>query len=114
MYLSSGVPRKAHYLRLSPLLAEVIDSKPDIIVVEGTVAALKIRQADLKIPVVMAVVGDPIASGLVESLGSTLRHHHRLVDDDVRHQYQASRIAERVHSSAQTSRRALGRQRAVA
>lgn len=56
------------YSRLPAMLAETIESKPDVIVVEGTVAAHKIREAGLALPVVMAVVGDPLASGLVESL----------------------------------------------
>jgi putative ABC transport system substrate-binding protein len=56
------------YSRLPSVLAETIDSKPDVIVVEGTVAALKARQASPTVPLVMAVVGDPLASGLIESL----------------------------------------------
>ena len=59
---------EGNYSHLPQLLAEIIDGKPDIIVVEGTVAALQIKQANPKIPVVMAVVGDPLASGLVETL----------------------------------------------
>jgi putative ABC transport system substrate-binding protein len=56
------------YARLSSLLAETVDSKPDVIVVEGTAAAVKVKQAGLSIPVVLTVVGDPLASGLVPSL----------------------------------------------
>ena len=56
------------YSRLPALLAETIDSKPDIVVVEGTVTALRARQAMPTVPLVMAVVGDPLASGLVKSL----------------------------------------------
>jgi putative ABC transport system substrate-binding protein len=56
------------YSRLSRLLAEIVDGKPDVIVVEGTVAALHIKQMNTGIPIVMAVVDDPQASGLVESL----------------------------------------------
>jgi putative ABC transport system substrate-binding protein len=59
---------EGNYSHLPRLLAEIIDGKPDIIVVEGTAAALQVRQANLNIPVVMAVVSDPLASGLVESL----------------------------------------------
>jgi ABC-type uncharacterized transport system substrate-binding protein len=56
------------YARLDSRLAETIDSKPDVIVVEGTVAAVKVKQASLSVPVVLTVVGDPLASGLVPSL----------------------------------------------
>lgn len=56
------------YSRLPSLVAQTLDGKPDIIVVEGTVAALGVRQASPTVPLVMAVIGDPLASGLVESL----------------------------------------------
>ena len=56
------------YSRLPALVAETMDSKPDAIIVEGTVAALAVRHANSTIPLVMAVVGDPLASGLVQSL----------------------------------------------
>ena len=49
-------------------MADTVDGKPDVIVVEGTVAALGVRQASPTIPLVMAVVGDALASGLVDSL----------------------------------------------
>lgn len=56
------------YSRVPAVVAETIESKPDVIVVEGTVAALRAKQASTTVPLVMAVVGDPLASGLVESL----------------------------------------------
>ncbi len=59
---------EGNYSHLPRLLEEIIDWKPDIIVVEGTAAALQVSQEYLDIPVVMAVVSDPLASGLVESL----------------------------------------------
>ena len=55
------------YSRLPSLMAETVDSTPDVIVVEGTVAALGVRQANCTVPLVMAVVGEPLASGLVAS-----------------------------------------------
>src|SRR4030095_3122419 len=45
------------YSRLPAALAETINSKPDVIVVEGTVAALRVKQALPAVPLVMAVVG---------------------------------------------------------
>ena len=59
---------EADYARLSSMVAECLNGKPDVVVVEGTVAALRLREAGSTLPVVMAVVGDPLASGLVESL----------------------------------------------
>ncbi len=59
---------EGNYSNLPRLLYEIVQSRPDIIVVEGTVAALQIKQANIGIPVVMVAVNDPLASGLVESL----------------------------------------------
>jgi putative ABC transport system substrate-binding protein len=59
---------EGNYSNLPRLLFEIYQSRPDIIVVEGTVAALQVKQANLAIPVVMIAVNDPLASGLVESL----------------------------------------------
>ena len=59
---------EGNYSNLPRLLFEIYQSRPDIIVVEGTVAAVQIKQANLGIPVVMIAVNDPLASGLVESL----------------------------------------------
>ena len=56
------------YSRLPALSTEIIEGRPDIIVVEGTVAALGVTRVKPDIPLVMAVVGDPLASGLVQSL----------------------------------------------
>lgn len=59
---------EGNYSNLPRLLYEIYESRPDIIVVEGTVAAVQLKQANLGIPVVMVAVNDPLASGLVESL----------------------------------------------
>ncbi|MEO8006407.1 MAG: ABC transporter substrate-binding protein [Betaproteobacteria bacterium] len=59
---------EGNYSNLPRLLYEIFASRPDIIVVEGTVAALQIKQANLGIPVVLVAVNDPLASGLVQSL----------------------------------------------
>jgi putative tryptophan/tyrosine transport system substrate-binding protein len=56
------------YARLPALLAETIEAEPDIVVVEGTVAALRAKEAMPTTPLVMAVVGDPLAAGLIGSL----------------------------------------------
>lgn len=59
---------EGNYSNLPRLLYEIVQGRPDIIVVEGTVAAQQIKQANIGIPVVMVAVNDPLASGLVESL----------------------------------------------
>src|SRR3954454_18168816 len=54
--------------RLPALVAEVIAFKPDLIVVRGTPEVVAVKNATGSIPVVMAAVGDPIASGVAASL----------------------------------------------
>jgi putative ABC transport system substrate-binding protein len=56
------------YARLPALLAELITVKVDVIVTHGTPGVTAAKQATSTIPIVMAVVGDAVASGLVASL----------------------------------------------
>ena len=54
--------------RLAPLAAELVALKVEAIVAFQTPAAVAARQATSEIPIVMAQVGDPVATGLVASL----------------------------------------------
>jgi putative ABC transport system substrate-binding protein len=54
--------------RLLELAAELARLKVDVIVAWFTPAALAAKQATREIPIVMASAGDPVATGLVESL----------------------------------------------
>jgi putative ABC transport system substrate-binding protein len=56
------------YERLAALAAEVVKAKPDIIITQGTPAAFAAKQATKTTPIVMAIVGDPVDSGVVASL----------------------------------------------
>ena len=56
------------YEGLPGAVAEIPNRKPDIIVVESTAAALAAKRATATIPIVLAIVGDPVGSGLVASL----------------------------------------------
>ena len=49
--------------------AELVRLKVDVIVAEGTISALAAKQATRTVPIVMVNIGDPVASGLVSSLG---------------------------------------------
>jgi putative tryptophan/tyrosine transport system substrate-binding protein len=52
-----------------PVLArELVDLKPDVILTSGTPGALAAKRATRSIPIVMAVVGNPLEVGLVSSL----------------------------------------------
>jgi putative ABC transport system substrate-binding protein len=56
------------YSRLPALLAELIGLRVDLIVTHGTPGVTAAKQATSTIPIVIAVVGDAVASGLVASL----------------------------------------------
>ena len=56
------------YARVPDLIAELVQSKVEVIVVDSTQAALAGKRATSTIPIIMAVVSDPLGSGLVMSL----------------------------------------------
>ena len=53
---------------LPELALELIHLKVDVIVTDGTPAALAAKQATKTTPIIMGTVGDPVGSGLVASL----------------------------------------------
>ena len=55
--------------RLPGLAADLLRLKVELIIGSSTPEALAARKATRAIPIVMVVPGDPVASGLVESLG---------------------------------------------
>jgi len=57
-----------NYDRLPALLADLIRLKVDVILAHGTPGVLAAKQATTTIPIVMAVVGDALGSGIVSSL----------------------------------------------
>ena len=54
--------------RAPELAADLVQRKVDVIVVESTIAARAVMRATSTIPIVMALVSDPVGSGLVTSL----------------------------------------------
>ena len=56
------------YTRMPALVADLIERKVDVIVITSTVGAQAAKRATSTIPIVMAVVADPIGSGLVADL----------------------------------------------
>ena len=63
--------------RAADIAAEFVQLKVDVIVVQGTAAIVAAKQATPVIPIVFAVAGDPVGSGVVASLGATGRQRHR-------------------------------------
>jgi putative tryptophan/tyrosine transport system substrate-binding protein len=53
---------------LNELASELVGRKPDILVTAGTSAAKALKNATGTIPIVMAIIGDPVAVGLADSL----------------------------------------------
>jgi putative tryptophan/tyrosine transport system substrate-binding protein len=56
------------YARIPELVADLIQHKVDVIVVDTTLATRAAKRATSTIPIVMADVADPVGSGLVASL----------------------------------------------
>ena len=59
---------EGRYERIPELAAELVRSNVDVIVTHGTPGGLAAKQATATIPIVIASVGDPVASGIVASV----------------------------------------------
>jgi putative ABC transport system substrate-binding protein len=59
---------EGNYQRFPDLVADLVKLKVDLILTAGTPGALAAKRATQTIPVVMAVTGDAVATGLVSSL----------------------------------------------
>ena len=62
--------RWAHAIadRMPALATELISAKVDVLVIDGVAAGLAAKEATATIPIVMAVAGDPVRTGLITSL----------------------------------------------
>jgi putative ABC transport system substrate-binding protein len=59
---------EGRYDRLPQLVGELIARNVDVLIIHGTPAAVIAKQATTTIPIVMAIIGDAIANGLVSNL----------------------------------------------
>ena len=59
---------EGRYERLPDLAASLLQSKVDIIVTTGTPGSLAAKRATKTVPIVMAAVGNPVESGIVQSI----------------------------------------------
>jgi putative tryptophan/tyrosine transport system substrate-binding protein len=67
-YRYTDVALQGHPDLFPRLAAELVQLKPDVLVVSVTQAALAAKKATSTIPIVMVTVPDPVAAGLVASL----------------------------------------------
>jgi putative tryptophan/tyrosine transport system substrate-binding protein len=67
-YRYTDVALRGHAELFPQLAAELVQLKPDVLVVSVTEAALAAKNATSTIPIVMVSVPDPVAAGLVASL----------------------------------------------
>ena len=58
------------YELLPALAAELVRSNVDVVITHGTPAALAAKRATTTIPIVMAIIGDPVAVGVIGALAS--------------------------------------------
>jgi putative ABC transport system substrate-binding protein len=56
------------YDRLPALAAELVGLKVEVIITQGTPAALAAKRATTTLPIVMAIAGNPVETGIVTSL----------------------------------------------
>ena len=56
------------YDRIPELAADLVQRKVDVIVVDSTPGSQAVKRATSTIPIVMAVIGDPVGSGIVANL----------------------------------------------
>jgi putative ABC transport system substrate-binding protein len=59
---------EGHEERYPALIRDLLERRVDVIVVTGTAAALAAKQATSSVPVVVTGIGDPVVSGLVQTL----------------------------------------------
>jgi putative ABC transport system substrate-binding protein len=59
---------EGRYERFPELAAELVRSNVDLIVTHTTPGSLAAKRATTRIPIVMALIGDPVAAGIVASL----------------------------------------------
>ena len=59
---------RGDYDRVTELVADLVRRQVEVIVVENTFAARALKRATSTIPIVMAIIADPVGSGFVASL----------------------------------------------
>ena len=68
------------YALLPEFAADLVERKVDVIVADTTPATQAAQRATSTIPIVMAIVADPVGSGLVAKSVAAWRKRHRAID----------------------------------
>jgi hypothetical protein len=66
------------------LVADLVQRKVDVVVLESTLAALAAKRATATVPIVMAIVSDPVGSVGGRGSGNRWRYNARSTTDDYR------------------------------
>ena len=101
--------------RLPELAGDLLRQKVEVIVTTVTADTTAAKTATSDIPIVMAAVGDPVATSLVEKFRASRRQRDRSVANDTRFDRQAAGALERARArcvrycvALQSGRSALG------
>ena len=78
------------YDRVPELVADLVQTKPEVIVVDNTVATQAVKRVTSTIPIVMASVADPVGSEPSRQPRTSWWEHHRALDDDGRARHEAA------------------------
>ena len=81
--------------RFAELVSELVRLKVDALLTQGTPAVLAAKQATSVIPIVFAIAGNPVATGLVASLAQPGGNVTGLTESDGRSCWQTSRTLAR-------------------
>ena len=69
--------------RIRALARELVDQQPDIIITNGTPETVALQRETRTIPIVFALVSDPVASGIVRRQGAI--RHTRIFEINTNH-----------------------------
>jgi putative ABC transport system substrate-binding protein len=88
--------------RLPAIVQEVIGSGVSVLVTAGTPATLAAKRATASTPIVLVGVDDPVALGIVDSLGQPRRQRHGPLSELVRSDRRTAGSAEGARPRATT------------
>jgi len=88
--------------------AELMALAPDVVFASATPSVQALQHANRTVPIVFAMVGDPVGTGLVASLSATGREHHRFYPYGIRLRREMGGVAQRDRASRDAGSGASG------